>query len=175
MLKLPFDRAEWRRTRAVADDKARHERQRFSSEFDLPEKPSLKFSIDKRGRYHKHHNRYRYDHMFYARDLRVAEAKRCAEACLRAAFDPADLSKKLHIAISRTDLRALAERFAEVVTGVRWPQLTGDEYRTVALALTLAGWADTAERRFPRHRFTLNPFKETTDAVAKTTEFDTTD
>jgi hypothetical protein len=122
--------------------------------------------VDPRGHLHRRKNKFKYDRMLYARDLRAAEAKRCAEPLLRSAFFAPDLSHKLGIKISRTDLHALAERFLEVVAGARWPRLTGDDYRIVALALTLAGWSDTAERRYPRHRFSLHPvFKETIDGT----------
>jgi hypothetical protein len=155
-MRPPLDRSDWKQPKAVLDTKPiRVERPRLNT--DLPAKPRMGVLVDPRGHLHRCKNKFKYDRMLYA--AIVAPPKRSA-VLSRCYARPSSLK------ISRTDLHALAEQFLEVVAGARWPRLTGDDYRIVALALTLAGWSDTAERRYPRHRFSLHPvFKETIDGT----------
>src|SRR5229473_6532240 len=120
-MKLPLARSDWKQPKLVADTKPRRERPRLLPDVDLPVKPHMEVLV-RNGYMYRRRNKFKYDWQFYQRDLRIAEAKRCAEALLRAAFFVPDLSHKLRLTITRTELHALAERFMEVTSGARWPR-----------------------------------------------------
>lgn len=160
-MRLPLDRKDWP---TVVDDRP-HRTKPLPPELTLPAKPRPPTpQYNRRGRRlgkFADHVQHANAQFAYERELRAVDARRCAFALMRAAFDAPKIARLLGVDITAVQLHALASDFNEVRSGDPWLRIgKRDHRRAVALALVLTNFADTAARRYPRHHFELHPFAE---------------